>query len=235
MRVRNQMILPLSPTVIAGYSSGTFGGGSNLVSAPQGFQGFQQPYFGSFAPRQDVDVLMFWTAQNLGIGNLARVRITRSEQRIAELELVRTLNRVRDEVAHYAQIDIARRGVEAARKSLQEDYHRITSTIRRALPIELLNSFRLLAMTRMEYLDAVVNYDIAQFELYVALGQPPTRNLAHEIPNNLVDPPQPAPPFPGCVAAGCVPPSGYPTQAPTSPPANAPAIYEGYKSSTSKQ
>ncbi len=209
MRMRNQIFLPLSPTVIAGYSAGTFGGGSNLVAFPGGFQGFQQPYFGQFGPRQDIDVIMFWTAQNMGVGNLGRFRVARAERRIAELELIRTLNRVRDDVAvayakihaHYAQIDIARSGMEAAGRSFAEDYRRLTA-VGRALPIELLNSFRLLAAARMEYLDSVVNYDIAQFALYVALGQPPTANLAHEIPSKLVPPPQPAPPLPGCVPPG---------------------------------
>jgi outer membrane protein TolC len=243
MRVRNQIYLPLSPTVLAGYSTDAFGGGSNLVAAPQGFQGFQQPYFGNFAPRQDVDVIMFWTAQNFGVGNLARVRLARTEQRIAELELVRTLNRVRDEVAtayarthaHYAQIDIARREIVAATGSLKEDYNRIKNTIQGALGIELLNSFRLLATGRLDYLDAIVEYDKAQFALYVALGQPPTQNLAHEIPANLAPPPKPAPPLPSCVAAGCAPPAidippGTPAPPVTNnPPIIYPELYTGQK------
>lgn len=208
-QLRRQIFLPLSPTVLAGYSSGTFGGGSNLVAYPGGFQGFQQPYFGSFGPRQDVDVIMFWTAQNMGVGNLGRIRVARAERNISQLEYLRDLNRVRDEVAvayarihaSYAQIDIARRGVEAAGKSYREDYKRILNQTR-ALPIELLNSFHLLADARMQYLDAVVNYDIGQFALYVALGQPPTSNFAHEIPSDLVPPPQPAKPLPGCAPPG---------------------------------
>ncbi|MGH7172264.1 MAG: TolC family protein, partial [Gemmataceae bacterium] len=197
--------------VLAGYSSGTFGGGSNLVAAPNGFQGFKEPYFGSFAPREDIDVVMYWTAQNMGMGNLGRFRVARADRRIAELELIRELNRVRDEVAvayarihaNYAQIDIARRGMESAQKSYKRDYEMITQRTK-VLPIELLNSYRLLAAARMEYLDAVVNYDSAQFALYVALGQPPPNNFAHEIPNNEDMPtkPHPAPPLPGCVPPG---------------------------------
>ena len=70
--------------------------------------------------------------------------------------------------------------------------------------IELLNSFRLLAAGRMEWLDAVVNYDTAQFALYVALGQPPPDKFAHEIPSNDLMPttPAPAPPLPGCIPPG---------------------------------
>lgn len=217
--LRRQIFLPLSPTVLTAYSSGTFGGGSNLVAYPGGFQGFQQPYFGNFALRQDVDVIMFWTAQNMGMGNLGRFRVARAERDIARLEYLRELNRVRNDVAvafarihaNYAQIDIARRAVEAAGKSYTEDYKRIFNTIKGALPIELLNSFHLLADGRMQYLDAVVNYDIAQFALYVALGQPPTSNFAHEIPSDLAPPPLPARPLPGCAPSGaCVAGSAHP-------------------------
>src|SRR5579884_645786 len=212
-QLRRQIFLPLSPTVLAGYSTGTFGGGSNLVAYPGGFQGFQGPYFGNFGPRQDVDVIMFWTAQNLGVGNLGRIRVARAERNIAELEFLRELNRVRDEVAvayarmhaSYAQIDLAYQAVVAARKSYDQDLERIVQT--RGLPIELLNSFHLLADGRMQYLDAVVNYDIAQFALYVALGQPPPAKFAHEISSekDFVDLPGPAKPFPGCI-----PPDGGP-------------------------
>jgi len=212
MHVRHQIFLPLSPTVMAGYSSGTFGGGSNLVAYPGGFQGFKEPYFGSFAPRQDIDVVMYWTAQNMGIGNLGRFRVARAERRIAELELIRELNRVRDDVAvaharihaNYAQIDIARRGMEAAYRGFGEDYRLVTTTRNVVLTIELLNNFRLLAAGRMEYLDAVINYDSAQFALYVALGQPPPSNFAHEIPSSDLMPtkPQLTPPLPGCVPPG---------------------------------
>lgn len=212
-RLRRQIFMPLSPTILGYYSAGTFGGGSNLVAYPGGFQGFQEPYFGSFAPRQDVDAVMFWTAQNMGVGNLGKIRVARAERNIAQLEFLRDLNRVRDDVAvtyarihaNYAQIDIARRAVEAAGKSYSQDLKRIRETIQGALPIELLNSFQLLADARMEYLDSVVNYDIAQFALYVALGQPPTSNFAHEIPNDLVPPPHPAKPFPGCASPGSRP------------------------------
>lgn len=211
MNLRRQIFIPLTPTVLAGYSSGTFGGGSNLVAYPGGFQGFKEPYFGSFAPRQDVDVVMFWTAQNLGIGNLGRIRVARAERDIARFEYIRALNQMRDDVAvayarihaNYAEIDIARRGMEAALRGYNEDYQRLTQRTG-VLPIELLNNFRLLAAARMAYLDAVVNYDIAQFDMFVALGQPPTNRLARAIPDSKDIPtkPESAPPFPACVPPG---------------------------------
>jgi hypothetical protein len=48
---------------------------------------------------------------------------------------------------------------------------------------------RLLARSRYAYLDAIVDYNQAQFALYVALGQPPARFLARPVPESLVPPP----------------------------------------------
>ena len=41
-------------------------------------------------------------------------------------------------------------------------------------PIELLSSARLLLDGRRRLLAAIMGYDVAQFQLFVALGQPPT-------------------------------------------------------------
>jgi hypothetical protein len=63
----------------------------------------------------------------------------------------------------------------------------------------------------MHVLDSLVNYNKAQFALFVALGQPPPKFLAKAVPENLVPRPQPAPPLPACVGpngAGCIPPKG---------------------------
>jgi outer membrane protein TolC len=215
--LRMQQFLPFSPTVLAGYSAGTFGGGSNLVATPGGFQGFAESRFGSFAPRDDIDVVLFWTAQNMGLGNLGKIRVRRVGQQIAELEFVRELNQVRNEVAaafaqihaRFAQIGIARRGVEAGKNSYTEDLSRIRGG--QGLPIELLDSFRLLADGRLAYLDAVTDYDKAQFALYVALGQPPPKDLAQAVPSDLVPPPPPGKPLPACVPPGG--PDGQPCNA----------------------
>ena len=53
-------------------------------------------------------------------------------------------------------------------------------------PVDVLG--RILA----QYLTEVIEYNRAQFELYVALGQPPAKVLARPIPESLV----PAPPSP---------------------------------------
>jgi outer membrane protein TolC len=221
MNLRNAQFLPFSPTVLAGFSAGSFGGGSNLVAQPGGFQGFAQSRFGNFAPRDDVDVIMFWTAQNAGLGNLASIRIRRTQEQMAQLELVRELNIVRNDVAvayagihaRFAQMGIAERGIRSGYEAYKLD---LKLTLEQGppaiLPIELLNSFRLTADARYAFLDAIVGYNKAQFAMYVALGQPPASAMAKAIPSDLVPTPAKAPPLPACVG-----PDGKPCALPPGP------------------
>ena len=77
---------------------------------------------------------------------------------------------------------------------------RLKAAKRRVLPIELLDNFRLLARARFDYVDAISDYNRAQFELFVALGQPPANMLAHPVPTSGVVPdtgvPRPGPVLP---------------------------------------
>ena len=105
------------------------------------------------------------------------------------------LDRVRAEVAtayarthaRFAQIETGERAVQTGAKAFQEDLVRTKN--QEGLPIEVLDSLRLLARSRYAYLDAIVDYNRAQFELYVALGQPPAKFLARPVPADLVPPP----------------------------------------------
>src|SRR5262249_61595760 len=129
---------------------------------------------------------------------LAVVRLARSHVRATDLQLVEVLDRVRAEVAvayarthaRYAQIETAERAVRSSQDAFREDLTRTRH--REGLPIEVLDSLRLLGRSRYAYLDAIVDYNRPQFELYVALGQPPADCLARPIPATLVPPP-PAP------------------------------------------
>jgi outer membrane protein TolC len=192
LALRGAKCLPFSPNVILGYSAGTFGGGSDLASAT-----LRQPRFDSFAPREDFDAVVYWSLRNLGVGNLAMIRLAQSNSRIEDLRGLEVLDRVRAEVAtayarshaRFAQIDSGERAVRAGQKAFQEDLNRTRNLVQGALPIEVLDSFRLLARSRYLYLDSIIDYNRAQFELYVALGQPPAGCLARPVPADLVPPP----------------------------------------------
>ena len=178
LALEGSKVLPFSPTVLLGLSAGGFGGGSNLV----------RPIFGNFSGRSDIDVYAYWTLQNLGVGNAALIRVARSRLGVAQFQEIAVLDRVRVEVAEayartharYAQIGTTERAVRTGTDGFNEDVARLENTV--GLPIELLDSMRLLARARQEYLDAIVDYNEAQFALYVALGQPPAAMLARPVP-----------------------------------------------------
>jgi outer membrane protein TolC len=193
-------VLPFAPNVIMGFSAGGFGGGSNLVSSPEGFvagngQRITAPRFSSLDGRSDFDVVVFWTFRNMGVGNLALVRAADSRVRQMRLRELETLNTVRAEVAEakarvdarFLQIDAAEKAVRASTSAFAEDTARIKGG--QGLPLELVDSLRLLGRSRYEYLDAIIDYNRAQFQLWVALGHPPANALARPVPADLVPPP----------------------------------------------
>jgi outer membrane protein TolC len=202
LELQGAKLLPFSPTVIFGYSAGTFGGGSNLASEgipqPDGTV-LRQPRFDSFAGRQDFDAVLYWSLRNLGVGNLAHIRLTQSHLRSDQLRELEVLDRVRTEVANahartharWAQIETSERAVESGQNAFREDLTRTRN--REGLPIEVLDSLRLLARSRYAYLDAIADYNRAQFELYVALGQPPADVLARALPASVQEAGAPPP------------------------------------------
>jgi len=200
LALQGAKVLPFSPTVFLGYSDGAFGGGSNLASMgilqPDGTI-LRQSRFDNFADRQDFDAVVYWSLRNLGVGNLVLIRLAQSKVRSDDLRLIEVLDRVRAEVAiayaqthaRYAQIATEERAVRSGKKGFDEDLIRTRNPP--WLPIELLDSLRLLATSRNAYLDAIIDYNEAQFALYVALGQPPASVLARPIPTTLVPAPVP--------------------------------------------
>ena len=93
-------VLPFSPNMIVGYSAGGYGGGSNLVADQPGFiNGSGQlttgPRFSGLLGRSDVDVVMYWTFRNMGVGNLALIRGADSRARQSQLREKETINMVR--------------------------------------------------------------------------------------------------------------------------------------------
>jgi len=176
--------LPFSPTILLGFSSGSYGGGSNLV----------QPSFGKFNTRVDFDAVAYWTLRNLGVGNVALVRLAASHSRAVEFQQQAMFDLIRSEVAetyaqtHYgfALIESTERAVESSAEGLRKDLDRLGRGT--ALPIEALDSLHRLARARAEYLDAIVDYNRAHFRLFIVLGQPPADYLAFPVPTSGGDP-----------------------------------------------
>ena len=215
-RLRQEIARPFLPTVWLGFSGGGFAGGSNLVP----------PFIGNAKGRTDFDVRVFWTLQNLGLGNLAIQRRRRAEIGEAIGEQSRMINAVRREVAAARgealaareQIEVTRRQLATSERGFREDLDRIRGTI--GLPIELTNSLDLLSEARQNHLKAILNFNRAQVRLFVALGSPPPLDRPADAPL----PPAPIawPPLPLAPLAANSTPADTPSALP-SPVAAAPA------------
>jgi outer membrane protein TolC len=206
-RVRQETMRPLLPLLWAGLSAGDFGGGAVAIQNPPGVpnsaltdgagqpNGQTTPKFGNIASRVDVDVMAFWTLQNFGLGNLALIRQRRGQLGRAEAQRLAILNQVRLEVSeaynrsadYFRSIAIERRNVQEATEGFQRDLQSIIGGV--ALPIEVLDNAERLVQARQNLLAALINFDRAQFQLFVALGQPPTLVVEDDKPS----PPPPPP------------------------------------------
>ena len=182
-------VLPFSPTVLMGFSGGAFGGGSD-IAASQGL-----PRFGDISGRTDLDVALYWTLRNLGVGNKALIDAARARLRASEFQELDVLDSVRQEVVDayvqalswLAQVNWHVQAVRSGEQASKEDLIRVRG--REARPIELLDSLRQVIEARRDYLNAIIGYNRAEVRLYVALGNPPVDMLARPVPAELLRPP----------------------------------------------
>ncbi len=168
-RVRQEKVRPWLPVVSAGFSAGGFGGGSNLGGID----------FSPLRGRTDFDVSAVWAGRNLGFSNRALARRAEAVVGQAVAELDRTTNTVRAEVATAkADAETAGRRMEIAARQLaiaEEGFALGLARIKQGegRPLEVLDGFRQLADSRLEAVRATVEFDAAQFGLWVALGLAP--------------------------------------------------------------
>jgi outer membrane protein TolC len=189
LELRAAKMLPFSPTVLAGFSDGVFGGGSSY-GVTQG-----ESRFGNLDDRSDLDVVLYWSLLNLGLGNKALIDGARARLGASQLEELVVLDRVRQEVAdayvrtqaRFAEIDHQAQAVRLGTNAMREDLLRVRGLEGR--PIELLDSLRQAAEARTDYLNTIIGFDVAEFELYVAMGAPPADTLARPAPAELLQPP----------------------------------------------
>ena len=190
-------MLPFSPQIMFGLSSGAFGGGSNIITGAGSVSGSPpySPRFGNFDARGDLDVVAYWSLRNFGIGNKAMINEAGAKWQAADLELLKTLYQVQREVvdahtrtlANFARINLREKAARTGALAFEQDLLRIRS--REGLPIETLDSLRLLRTARQEYINTIVEYNRAQYELYVALGNPPANMLARPVGGEMVPEP----------------------------------------------
>jgi outer membrane protein TolC len=167
-RLRQANYGPLLPSVVLGYSAGGFGGGRN-------------GFFGDFNGRGDAEVAVFWDLKNLGLGDRALQRLRASEVRQTQINEIADMDQIVAEVAEAltrvksrkAQLDVGRAAVESSLRSYELNWRLFREGgIEVIRPIEVLQSIQALARARQEYLNTVIEYNRAQFQLYWALGYP---------------------------------------------------------------
>jgi outer membrane protein TolC len=162
-RLRREKYAPLVPSVLLATSYGGMGGGlgNSIVNT---------------GSRWDADAVASWEIRNLGFGERAARNETSSVVRQTQMKELALLDRVAREVTEsharvtqrQKRIDVAKQGIIAAEKSYSLNQERIENA--QGLPIEVLQSIQALAVARRNYLVAVVDYNIAQFELCHAIG-----------------------------------------------------------------
>jgi outer membrane protein TolC len=171
VRRQQARLRPFIPSVFMTYAGGGLGGGVNA-------------FFGNFGPRGDAEVGMFWELQNFGFTDVAIMRRRAAELEITNLQKLRVQTQVgADVAASFAtrlaaneQIEEARQTVVEAIESLRLNFLSIRQGPQlpgATRPIEVLQPIQALAQGRLDYLDSVLSYNRAQFQLKRAIGQAP--------------------------------------------------------------
>ncbi|RMF39949.1 MAG: TolC family protein, partial [Planctomycetota bacterium] len=162
---RRERSAPFVPSVLLGFSAGGFGGG--LGSGVDNTDS-----------RYDFDAAVAWQVRNLGLGEKAARRGAVARLQQARFEKVERMDSIAREIstAHakvvfaHQRIETTRRAVETARSSYVLNVQRIRDG--HGLPVEALQSIQALEAAQRAYVQAIVEHNIAQFELQYALGWP---------------------------------------------------------------
>lgn len=162
-RMRREKYAPLIPSVLLGMSYGGFGGGlgGNIRHTSDRFDG---------------DAVAYWEIRNLGFGEKAIRDEANSRLRQAQWREVVVMDRIAQEVVEaHAQVESRRKrieltksGIQAAERSYDLNLQRIENA--KGLPIEALQAVQALAQARRDYLNAVIDHNVAQIRLCRATG-----------------------------------------------------------------
>jgi outer membrane protein TolC len=176
---------PLLPRLEVDYLAGVFGGGINDNTE-------------RFGGRGDGLAQAVWTLHNLGAGDVALARARRSHYNQSNIHVREVEAQVAAEITTAAKLVRARQrtlnaaqdGVRQAEKAwptvLKTTFNATFlpggAGVRRFEALELLWAERDLDQARRSYLNEVIEFNRAQFQLYWALGQPPLESLANLTP-----------------------------------------------------
>jgi outer membrane protein TolC len=171
VRLKQARLRPLIPSLGLTLSGGGFGGGN-------------ASFFGNFGARSDEAVSLFWELHNLGFGDWAIMRRKAADREVANLQLIKMVNQVAADVAaSYETRSAATLQIEESKNTVAEavesfklnviDLRQGANLPRATRPIEVLQPIQALVQARTDYLESVLAYNRAQFQLKRAIGQRP--------------------------------------------------------------
>ena len=162
-RYQRQKYAPFVPSVLLGFSAGGFGGDTgNAIN--------------SVDDRYDFDAMVTWEIRNFGFGERSARRRTEAQVQQAMFRKVSLIDSVAREISEaHTKVSHRRQRMEVTQLSIQsaqDSYERSLQRIRsgEGSPIEVLPTVKALEASRTAYLQSVVAYNEAQFQLQWALG-----------------------------------------------------------------
>ena len=196
VRIRQEKLRPLIPSVMLN----GFQTPQELIQAgAQGIGANNQLNLWSF--RDDFSPQILFQAEGMGLGNLARVKEQRAEQSRALVNLFRIQDRVAAEVTRaQARIQSAALRTLQAERALKEaiitydkNYEGLRQTkrfenvlVQVFRPQEVVAALEDIRKCYDNYFTTVAEYNIAQFEMYRALGYPAKEVIAKTPPGDTV-------------------------------------------------
>ncbi len=162
-RYERQKYSPFVPSVLLGLSAGGFGGDTgNAINRVD--------------DRYDFDAMVTWEIRNLGFGERSARRRSEAQVQQAMFRKMKLIDDVAREISEaYTQVVHRRDRMAITQQSIQtamDSYERNLIRIRdgEGLPIEVMLSVKALEAAQLAYLDSVVAFNQAQFQLQWALG-----------------------------------------------------------------
>jgi outer membrane protein TolC len=192
LNLKQARLRPLLPNISANYTTGAVAGG------PEG-------YISQYTGFGNGTAIIYWQLNNLGIGNRAEILAKKSLYNQSNLQLVQVQAQVGAQIT--ASVKNARlharaltAGQEAVRQAL-EMWRRLRESSfgmssGKYDPLGPLLAEQALAQARNQYLNEVIAYNRAQFQLYNALGRPALDALPKAEPVPVRFPAAPAVPVP---------------------------------------
>jgi outer membrane protein TolC len=194
-RIRKEKNRPLLPIVMLdGFQSagmliqaGIFGIGPNSS-------------LNQYSGRVDLSVQLIWQLEGVGIGNIARIKEQRGEQSRAIVDLFKAQDMVAEEVTEAqarlqsaaARVSQADRALRTAMTSFNGNFEGLRQTTRFGdvlvlvyRPQEAVYALQLLKVAFDEYFTTVAEYNMAEFQMFHALGYPAREVAGFQPPGNI--------------------------------------------------